>query len=278
MDPQKFDGISRALASGTSRRSVLRGLLGTAMGGALGLVGVTKGSTQPGKVGICHVTDSSTNPMVYIQVSTNALATHAAHGDLTSCPGAGYIDPESCTCACDLECEGNFEVDEGSCACVCNLTCEGNFDLDAATCTCVCNEVCEGNYEVDEETCSCFCPVDEIVCEEGQFLNAETCACEDSPDPECAGATCTTFIPCDTTNPDCVCTTLVNGGGLCVPGSTNCSILAACGADGSCPEGSLCAVDTCCGSPVCIPIDLECSGAGATFRTFSDGGPTIGGQ
>ena len=255
MDAQTFDRMTKALASGTSRRSILQGMVG----GALAALGLRPASGQAAKVGICHQTGSATNPVTYITVSANAVATHEAHGDLVACPGAGYIDPATCTCACSLECEGNFE-------------------LDSESCTCVCNEVCDGNYVLDEGTCSCVCPVDEIVCGDGETFNPETCACELGPNPECAGATCSTFVACDSTNPDCVCTTLFNGGGLCVPGSTSCVSLAACSADGGCPDGSLCAVNTCCGTPVCIPVDLECSGSGATFRSFSSDGPTIGGR
>lgn len=81
--------------------------------------------------------------------------------------------------------------------------------------------------------------------------------------PECAGAVCDTFIPCSSTNGDCICVTS-DSSGFCVPGSTQCADLVACGpptSGFSCPAGSFCAFGTCCGSiPVCIPIALtaEC--------------------
>jgi hypothetical protein len=80
-----------------------------------------------------------------------------------------------------------------------------------------------------------------------------------SPNPECTGATCATFsqFPCSS-NPDCVCTTLAAGGGFCVPGSTSCASLAACGAGNTCPAGSLCVVNTCCAGAVCVPTSLTC--------------------
>jgi hypothetical protein len=97
------------------------------------------------------------------------------------------------------------------------------------------------------------------------------------PDPECAGATCTTFTQCSNTNPDCVCVSVCPSGGLCVPGSTSCASLTPCGDDCSCPDGSLCAVDTCCGIPVCVPVSLECSAGGTGAARASSGAGTLGG-
>jgi hypothetical protein len=98
------------------------------------------------------------------------------------------------------------------------------------------------------------------------------------PNPECEGATCTTFIQCSSGNPDCVCVSICPGGGLCVPGSTLCSSLLPCD-NCDCPDGQLCAVDTCCGIPVCIPISLECEadGAGTGAARTSSGAGTVGG-
>jgi hypothetical protein len=100
------------------------------------------------------------------------------------------------------------------------------------------------------------------------------------PNPECAGATCTTFRQCAANNPDCVCTTVFGGGGFCVPGSTSCGVTGVCGPAGECPPGNICVIETCCGEPVCVPLDLECesTGAGAGAAHAASGGPgTIGG-
>ena len=104
-----------------------------------------------------------------------------------------------------------------------------------------------------------------------------------NPNPECRGARCGTFTPCSTNNVDCVCTTTTSGGGFCVPGSTQCNTLVPCGRDGSCPAGSLCAVDTCCIDPVCIPVSLTCppsdrdSKASESSSRESSGPGTVGG-
>lgn len=103
-----------------------------------------------------------------------------------------------------------------------------------------------------------------------------------NPNPECAPATCTTFIPCSSSNSDCVCTSTSGGGGFCVPGSTSCGIVGPCGPGFSCAAGQVCVVNTCCGEPVCAPIDLNEScpsdaGAGAGGVRASSGPGTFGG-
>lgn len=47
MESRKFDNITKALASGTSRRGVLKGALGGAIGGAIGMLGLSRGAAQP---------------------------------------------------------------------------------------------------------------------------------------------------------------------------------------------------------------------------------------
>lgn len=73
------------------------------------------------------------------------------------------------------------------------------------------------------------------------------------PNPECVSATCATFVPCNS-NSACVCVASSTGGGFCVLGSTSCSAVGPCGAAPgyACPAGSFCALNTCCGSPVCV--------------------------
>jgi hypothetical protein len=98
-----------------------------------------------------------------------------------------------------------------------------------------------------------------------------------TPAPECRGATCATFVPCSGSNPDCVCVSTDQGLGFCVPGSTACAPLLDC----PCPPGSVCAVDTCCGRPVCIPLGLtdQCprTNSNANATRESSGAGTIGG-
>jgi hypothetical protein len=75
--------------------------------------------------------------------------------------------------------------------------------------------------------------------------------------PECVGATCATFTPCSSSNPDCICVSTPDPAiAFCVPGSTPCNIGPVCAPDGSCPPGMFCALDTCCGFNVCTPFTV----------------------
>jgi hypothetical protein len=119
-------------------------------------------------------------------------------------------------------------------------------------------------------------------CPDGYTCNNGTCT---SPNSGCAGATCTTFVPCSSSNPDCVCGSIVEGGGLCVPGSTPCAGLAPCSSSADCGADALCLFGSCCGEPVCVPISLaaQCPTSATPTAAFAvprnpqtASGPTIG--
>ena len=106
--------------------------------------------------------------------------------------------------------------------------------------------------------------------------------------PECAPATCATFIPCNEGG-NCgsygVCVSIAEGGGTCLYGPTPCAGLTLCpGGTTDCGAGEICAVNTCCGDPVCVPgpppDDFFCWPAGATSTeatpSSSTAGPTVG--
>ena len=129
--------------------------------------------------------------------------------------------------------------------------------------------------EVTEECSSCIVhqfarriPIDE----------QENCGPE-SPDPECEAATCETFVPCDNpagcTSP--VCTSIVEGGGVCAEGTTPCADLEPCETSDDCTDG-YCVKDSCCVFSVCITEAIRCggdsNGAEAAAADVSDG-PTL---
>ncbi len=97
------------------------------------------------------------------------------------------------------------------------------------------------------------------------------------PNPECAGATCATFVAC-ASNATCVCVRSSSGGGFCVDGQTSCAAIGPCGAspDFTCPAGSFCAVDTCCSGPVCVSFSASAvcqTGPPASARVLPTGPP-----
>lgn len=124
MDIQKFDAFSRSLASGTPRRSVLKGMLGAAL---VAMTGSRAGSALAGasKTAICHSTGSTTNPWEYITVADAALPAHMGHGDgpfnsVNHCGACG----NTCT---DAPENGSPACVEGACGFTCN---EGYEEID----------------------------------------------------------------------------------------------------------------------------------------------------
>ena len=177
-------------------------------------------------------------------VSSSACS--AAEAYYCACPNGGITCGGVCCGSC-MDCTTGPGAPTGEC--VADTTCT---DQGLGPC-CGSNNMC--------------CPI-------GQTCVNGVCT---SPNPGCVAATCETFVPCSTET-DCVCTSVAEGGGLCVPGSTACAGLTTCSTSADCSSGSLCAIDTCCGVGVCIPTSLTCpsEASDAVRRMATTSGPTIG--
>jgi hypothetical protein len=69
---------------------------------------------------------------------------------------------------------------------------------------------------------------------------------------------------------DCFCFKTATGG---VCGSLAfCSDLTECGTNGECRAGFVCVIESCCGTPVCVPV---CGSAGQGLRKAAGSGPTL---
>ena len=73
-----------------------------------------------------------------------------------------------------------------------------------------------------------------------------------NPHPECVGATCGNFKNCSSTDPNCLCFSTSDGGGVCFRGDTFCVDFAQCVTSSDCPTGSVCVVNSCCGYGICV--------------------------
>jgi hypothetical protein len=131
------------------------------------------------------------------------------------------------------------------------------------------------------DRCTC-CPEDKPVsCADGctdkqiDSNNCGTCGhvcasgkCQNGVCSEqtCDGKTCGNFANCGG-GTTCLCFTAADGTGFCATGSQPCSGLPACTTNANCPSGSICSVQSCCRSPVCIPID--CPNPSAKLRMMA---------
>jgi len=69
--------------------------------------------------------------------------------------------------------------------------------------------------------------------------------------------------------------------GICGDSSTLCADLSVCTANGQadCNGDEICLLETCCATPVCLPLSATCSSTGITslsVESSSSSGPTIG--
>lgn len=188
MEPRKFDDLTKALASGATRRGVLKGMVGSAVGGALGMLGLSGAHAQDdcpgGKVDVCHRTNSRRNPYRYISICIDSLDDHLAHGD--------------------TYCEGNF-LPDGECGCFCpagDIVCDEGYELNMETCECELSLTCS-----PVEACGAFCgegdctcvPTTEggSICHQGQTCAVSACTTsDDCPGGEVCAQTCCEQLIC----------------------------------------------------------------------------------
>lgn len=283
MENQRFDEIARSLANPTSRRGLLRGVIATALGGALGMTGAVRGVAQADKVRICHLTGNG--GYVQIEVSRDALSAHAGHGDLiddSSCPVGESLDYATCTCGGTTSCEPDADADTcaGQCGAIANncgqvVECEPCC-TPVATCPpgrCgALDDGCGGTIDcgcTDRDVCidtTCCAPIS--MCPEGRCGHIDdgcggTIKCKCPIGDVCTGTTCCTPI---STCPPGRCGAIDDGCG----GTLKCK----------CSNGDVCNGTTCC-TPISTCPPGRCGtvgdGCGGTLECGCPTGQTCTG-
>lgn len=189
MDGNGFDVLTRKLASGASRRSLVRGMIG----GAVALVATKVGTSQAaGTVTICHYPPGNRANAQVLSVGANAVAAHIAnHGDtvlgtVASCSSCRDVCQavDACTPA---------SCDAGACrstsACTGYETCGGGGVANACGCTAEDPEVtCTGHCGPTTNNCGVTvecAPCCDPTCPVGACGAAEDDGCGNTID--CSG-------------------------------------------------------------------------------------------
>lgn len=293
MDDRGFDALTRALASGTSRRRVLRGLFGLG-GGALTSLTVLGADAarrptptpKPQRCPGSQVWDDS----ACVCTSGSACGSACCHPE-----GAGSDYSECCDGAC---CHGRCYGEELCCprprvfceptatCCSDSATCCGELGcLDLTEDQCCSDASCPPNSTCNLERLSCECDAGFIDCGsgciEGTCCNNDACAPDVCYDNDCCHpATC---VPgsCGDNIPDncggtltCSCTTGVCHEGQCCTPKTCLDYSNQCGSDFpddcggtltcSCPAG-VCHDGHCCSPKSCADYPNQCG------NDFNDG-------
>ncbi len=237
MDARKFDECTKALATGASRRQVIKGLAGGALG-ALAVALFGGGQAEEVEAATCRALGEACKP--------GATGTQAG----ACCPGTEQepshlicqqVGQTGATrCECDLNqgfrecggrcvsttCPGGGQLNTTTCQCECgSITCPENATLNTTTCVCECNqgfESCGGQClapctggQVRQANCTCACPTGTVECPTGSgtcvstncptgmTFNPNTCTCGcPSGQVFCNGACFNPATACSTCKPN----------------------------------------------------------------------------
>ncbi len=106
MDASQFDDLTKALATGTSRRRVLTGLLGGAGAGALSLLGLRSAGASHGRpagatcLGNEHCASDLCDPQTRRCVCPGGTTACGGQCVSTTCPTGQTLSNSSCQCVC----------------------------------------------------------------------------------------------------------------------------------------------------------------------------------
>jgi hypothetical protein len=237
MEHDRFDRLTKRVAAGVTRRSIVR----TMVGGAAALLGTAIG-----------------------RESTDAKPKGGPGNECkVGCAGFNRQAKTACEKACKA-CGGDIDR-------VCAD--EGPFGPTAFTC-CPTGTFCLFGSGVccDEGADVCFDPEtgEETCCPAGTFCDFETGQCGPPATCDatsgCAGGTCAI---------GCFCVSSVEGDGACVSGEfANCDA-AQCTASDECNGGVCVDATECCGFPtaICFPAEGICQGGGTNGATGRPAAP-----
>jgi hypothetical protein len=245
MDGSRFDGLTRKLANGMSRRQTLQGLTGGTLAGLLAHLGLEEAMAACVKLG-----------QKGCKGPKNKKCCKGA-----TCKGGSKSNTGKCVCKggltkCGAKCV-NTQTNEEHCG-GCNNTPCGDATCEQGSCECPENLTWCGPACVDTETDNAHCggcdqPCGGTgTCDQGTCVSPEGCRAGDSP--------CIDRVTCaEQANVVCYCKTDVHGAPRCSSGwgfCSSCTNNADCGPDRACYpiDGPGCDCDdfpNYCGRAVC---------------------------
>lgn len=264
MDDSRFDRLTRTLARGASRRTVLKTLAGSLLG--LGVVSSAQAETLCGGPGVHCVIDDE-------------CCLGSCENRRCACPfGQRFCDDVCAECCYDGDCLDNGRCEAGSCVSTC-LTAGQDGCADATPC-CAGHACCGGTCLAGADCCTaqggaacgdaCCGGATPRCCQDGTCIPDGGCC----GDGDCAGSA----EPCrqGVCQPDHTCGVQVTVGASCASGDA-CTTGATCQSDGTCGSGTAvtcddglaCTTDSCDAGTGCVHTLQEgfCLIAGACYAS-----------
>jgi len=265
MEDQRFDELTKRVASSVSRRTALKAALIAGVGGFLGLGGTEVASADAGK---CLGDKCELNKQCCTGVCDPNTQTCACPGGQTNCSGNCLnLQTDSANCgACGNACPNGQACVGGVCECATTLC----VTVTGSICCLAGQDCCKGQCVSLNTTQNCgACGT---VCGSGQACINGTCQC--APGNNLCSVT-NACIPANSccTSADCAVSgqTCSGPGGTCAcpasqkpcSASNSCIPNASCCTNTDCPSGQACVNGLCeCASAFCG--NNTCCGAGRT--------------
>jgi hypothetical protein len=235
MNPKNFDELTKELAKSTSRRHALKTIVTASIGGVVGLGAIR--SVFGNKIK-CNGGPPNRDCAHWCAAvfgpdtpAAGQCTSDAAH-NTGDCCRCGAVDPSSICCVRDS-----------------NGFCVGGTVVDGCFCDSSQCQTCD----TSNGTCV-GCPQGE-TCQNGQCV--------------CTGSVCGSYTNCQGQE-NCFCGISAEGGNECFD-NRPCAQDPGCTTSADCAANEFCLVDSCCGTPVCVPL---CGTMNAAQRPLTGTGPT----
>jgi hypothetical protein len=257
MDPSKFDELTKALATATSRRQALKTIAATTFGSILGLSGIGTAFGKPK----CHRNGLGCD------TNSQCCSGYCKNGEKCTCPPApacnGYCPCPSGQICLHGSCCANANVCGSTCLTApCDSSQCQKCDPTSGTCvgcpsgqTCL-NGSCCANANVCGSTCL-TAPCDASQCQKcdsttgtcvSSCTSGQTCLNGQCVNIVCTQAGgCTSPVLCPT-NSNCICASTPEGPIVCVQNAA----FSKCTKSTDCPAGQVCAIG--CQGGGCNPL------------------------